>query len=128
MIQALGAGQVPSWWEIVLGVVALAAAAIAIRLSFDINKWMESRRKNKEERLRILCPHCYVVPAGHWYEVKTYFMSPRGTIQWGCSQCGFVVPDRSWVIETMNVWVNNVPGLIDRQEKFDKLARKLYKI
>ena len=121
----------PSTWEIVVVVVAIAVAFIAVRLSvsFDVNKWLKSRRERDEERLRLLCPHSRIVRIDDEYAVESYFYPLPGIMGvLGCSQCGQQIANPHIAQELSKQWVSNVKGLEGQQKEFDELRRKVYKL
>lgn len=77
---------------ILIFVIALSIIVIRISFKFDLNKYLESRRKIKLEQLRNICPYLRISPhEGNTFLFESYFSSPFGTTRYVCSQCGCVV-------------------------------------
>lgn len=119
------------WWFIPLTILSLAFLIIAVRIavSFDINKWMESKRAVQEEKLKNICPHVYISsPNGRKIRLISHFHSPSGTIAYVCNQCGFITWDSSVPDMLLMQWGQNPSELIKQQKKFIRLARRMRKI
>lgn len=115
-------------WSWVIWIVVLLTAIVAIRgtIRFDINEWSRDRRKQKEENLRALCPHVMIMIDGNSNEViDTMFISPFGSVQWQCQNCGMVCDHESRVRDILNYWISNPKKLKKRYRKIYKLSKKL---
>lgn len=115
-------------YEIILLILAIAISIIAIRISFkfDINKYLENRRKIKLEQLKNICPHIRISHhEGNDVLVESYFSSPMGTTRWICSQCGCVVESEEDVNRLMEPYRKDINLYLKKQEKFIKKAKKL---
>ena len=115
------------WQIIVLIIVAIMGGIVLkVTLSFDVNRWLESRRAHQKENLQTICPHSYLrkTPGGD-LRIDSHFNSPVGTVYWMCNQCGFWTMDPSLPGEFIDHWASGPRDLVERQEKFEKLARKL---
>ena len=119
------------FWEILAWTFALFMGIIAVKitLSFDFNRWLETRRAHQEENLQAICPHCYlsITPGGD-LRIDSHFNSPRGTVYWMCNQCGLWILDGSLPERIMKEWARDLEGLMERQRRLNKLARKLGRI
>ena len=113
--------------EILLLIIALALSIIAIRISFkfDINKFVEDRRKIKLNQLKNVCPHTSAVLEGKQIILESLFLSPPGTIQWKCQQCGLIVNSETEVQRITNAYQTNPKSILIKQKEFAKKAKKL---
>lgn len=119
-----------SFWEFV-GIVVLAVVSIiAIRISFDINKFLDRRDKNNLAKLKNACPHfALIMLGGREFEVRSLFYKPMGTLDYVCRQCGLQIAlDLEQHERQANYYVENPEELVKDQEKLTKLARKSGKI
>ena len=117
-----------SFWQILILIVVAVVGAIAVKitLSFDLNKWLESRRARKQAKLLVICPHNYRAITNHdEISIQSHFNSPRGTFSYMCNQCGFWTSDESVPERLISIWANDLEGLAKRQKQFERLARKL---
>ena len=118
-------------WHVIALIFAILFGVVVLRvtLSFDLNRWLETRRTHQEERLKALCPHSYIsLTANDDIVIRSHFSSPVGTVYSMCNQCGLWVLDSSLPKRILQEWATNPEGLVERQKKFHKLARKLRKI
>src|SRR3989344_5637879 len=114
--------------EILILIFAIALSIIAIRISlkFDMNKFLENRRKIKLSQLKNICPHGRIIDiTGNQVKFESLFSSPVGTPKWICSQCGCIV-DHEDDVNRINEKYNKNPSMIlDKQKIFIKEAKKL---
>ena len=90
--------------ELLILIFAIALSIIAIRISlkFDINKFLENRRKIKLDQLKNICPHMRISHnEGNSFIFESFFSSPIGTTKWFCSQCGCIVESQEDVNRLM---------------------------
>lgn len=113
--------------EILFLIFAIAISIIAIRISFkfDMNQFLENRRKIKLNQLKNLCPHGAMSMEGKNIIFQSFFSSPVGTTQWGCSQCGLIVNSEDEVMRLRDAYMKNPNHFIKKNEKFVKQAKKL---
>jgi hypothetical protein len=78
--------------QLIVLILVLVISVIAVRLTvtFDINKYQEERKKNNLTKLRNACTHHRVIKEGKQYGLQSLFISPPGTLQWQCQQCGTI--------------------------------------
>ena len=117
-----------TWWQILITIVG-GIIALRVSMNFDINRWMEQKRRNQEERLPYLCTHVRMSPQPEGtLSVQSLFISPYGTTQYTCSRCGF------WVIEagtahriSAEYWSDPAKRheYIKREKAFEKAVKKL---
>ena len=126
----LGSGL--GFWEIVAAIVVVAAAFIAVKItfSFDINKFIERRDKNNVTKLKNACPHFSLVMLGdNMIEVRSLYYKPAGTLHHFCRQCWLENPlDIEQHERDANYYFKNPLKLVDAQKKFTKLAKRAGKI
>ena len=114
--------------EIIILIIVLVISVIAIRISFkfDLNRYLENRRKIKIDQLKNICPHGRIIDiTGNQIKFESLFSSPAGTLKWICSQCGCIV-DHEDDVNRINEKYNKNPSLVlEKQKKFFKKAKKL---
>ena len=107
-----------------VAVVLLGVLGLRVAVTFDYNRYRESRRKEREEQLRMLCTHT----AFREERFESLFVSPSGSPHWRCERCGLEVASENTVHEIMNKWARNPKGWVKREKKLAKRARKLYRM
>ena len=120
--------------EIIVAIFLVVVAVVAIRcvISFDINKYLESRHSRRKERLQILCPHARIEKnrgksRGGKFVVRGLFYSPRGTRAWICSRCGMQTYDDIFAKNTCRYYAENIALFLTREKEFENLMQKIYK-
>src|SRR3989344_3973802 len=108
--------------------ILIIAGAIAIRFTFkfDLNKYLENRRKIKIDQLKNICPHGRIVSITDDGKVtfESFFVSPVGTMDYICSQCNAVVGEEH--VNRINERYRENPSIVfEKQKKFAKKAKKL---
>lgn len=114
--------------EILILIFAIALSIIAIRISlkFDINKFLENRRKIKLAQLKNICPHGGIIDImENQVKFESYFSSPVGTLNWVCSQCGCIVDHEDDVNRINERYKKNPHLILEKQKRFIKEAKKL---
>lgn len=111
---------------IVLTFGGIIATIFAIRVSLNWVDFLEYRRKIQKEKLRALCPHVEGVVSGKKVGVRSCFISPSGTLDSVCSRCGVVVHHVDE--DEIRYWADNPKELLKREKRFQKAARKFYKV
>lgn len=110
----------------ILILIIIGAVAIRISFKFDLNRYLESRRKIKIDQLKNICPHGRIIDVkGNRISFESLFASPVGTRQWGCSQCGCVVDHEDDVNRINERYKDNPSIILKKQERFIKKAKKL---
>ena len=106
--------------------IALITAVFAIRatIRFDVNEWLKERRKQKKERLRVLCTHVDIVQKGEDFEVRSTFISPAGTTALQCQDCRYIKHDRAWIHENPAYWASHTDEWVERMKLIEKLTKK----
>ena len=105
-------------------VVVLGLFLGRVALTFDYNRYRESRRKEREEQLRMLCTHT----AFREERFESLFVSPSGSPHWRCERCGQEVASENTVHNFVQKWARNPKGWVKREKKLAKRARKFYRL
>lgn len=119
-----------TYWQFVGLFILTVVSIIAIRISFDINKFLERHDKSNLTKLKNACPHfALVMLEGKEFEVRSLFYKPAGTLDHVCRQCGLQIAlDLEQHERQANYYVKNPEQLVKDQEKLTKLAKKSGKI
>lgn len=119
-----------TFWQFVGLLILAVLSIIAIRISFDLNKFLERRDAHNLIKLKNACPHFALIPLkGREFEVRSLFYKPAGTLNHVCRQCGLVTAlDFEQHERDANYYVKNPSDLAEAQEKLTKLARKAGKV
>lgn len=110
-------------YQIIL-LMVISAIAIRISFKFDLNKYLENRRKIKIDQLKNICPHGRIIKVGEKFGFESFFVSPVGTMDYICSQCNAIVGEEH-VNRINERYKENYSIVFDKQEKFTKKAKKL---
>lgn len=115
-----------SFWQFVGLLILAVVSVIAIRITFDLNKFLDRRDKNNLAKLKNACPHfSLILLEGREFEVRSLFYKPMGTLDHVCRQCGLQTAlDFEQHERQANYYVKNPEELVKSQEKLTKLARK----
>lgn len=120
------------WWQLLFVIIgsALSIVIVKIAISFDVNKFLERRDTNNLTKLRNACPHFMISAVeNNQFEVRSLYYKPAGTFNHVCRQCGLVnLLDIEQHERDANYYIKNPEALIERQEKFAKLAKKFGKV
>lgn len=112
-------------------VVILALAIIAILhfgVKFDINEFIESRKKRHRKLAQNYCPHMVIIPRhDNSFQVNSLFYTPFGTPNWIYSRCGAVLPyePAQEEVEAKATYYLNHPKTYKKaMRKYDRHAKK----
>ena len=110
----------------ILILIIIGAFAIRFSFKFDLNKFLENRRKIKLDQLKNICPHGRIIDIkGNQISFESLFSSPMGTPKWICSQCGCIVDHEDDVNRINEKYSKNPSMILDKQKIFIKEAKKL---
>ena len=110
----------------ILILIIIGAFAIRFSFKFDLNKFLENRRKIKLDQLKNICPHGRIIDIkGNQISFESLFSSPMGTPKWICSQCGCIVDHEDDVNRINERYSKNPSMILDKQKIFIKEAKKL---
>jgi len=112
--------------QIIIIIIVIVVSIIAIRISFkfDLNKYLENRRKVKLDRLKNICPHGRIIKEGEKFGFESFFVSSSGTMDYICSQCNAIV-GKEHVDRINEGYLKNPMLVLEKQKKFIKQAKKL---
>ena len=115
-------------WEVVAITIAIAIAIIVVKIAitFNVTEWQKNRDKKLKEKLTILCPHTRIVKDGARLAVETFVISPPGTHQAYCQQCGCQFMGLEDAERFSTYYAANPEKLPVQQKKYLKGVRKLY--
>ena len=119
-----------SFWQFVGLFTLTVVSIIAIRITFDLNKFLERRDNNNLTKLKNACPHfTLVMLEGREFEVRSLFYKPMGTLDYVCRQCGLQTAlDFEQHERQAGYYVAHPEELVKDQEKLTKLAKRSGKI
>lgn len=113
-------------------VVILALAIIAILhfgVKFDINEFIESRKKRHRKLAQSYCPHMDLIPRrDNSFQVNSLFYTPFGTPNWFCSRCGAVLPyepGQEKIKAKSNLLSQSSKGLKKGDEEIQQACQKI---
>ncbi len=109
----------------ILILILIGAIAIRISFKFDLNKYLENRRKIKLDQLKNICPHGRFIKKGGEFALESFFSSPVGTLKWICSQCGCIVDHEDDVNRINERYLKNPSLVFKKQKRFMKKAKRL---
>lgn len=109
----------------------LALAIIAILhfgVKFDINEFIESRKKRHRKLAQSYCPHMDLIPRrDNSFQVNSLFYTPFGTPNWFCSRCGAVLPyepGQEKIKAKATYYLNHPKAYKKAMRKYNKHAKK----
>jgi len=117
--------------EIILIIITTALSIIAVRISFtfDINKYLESKRKIAENKAKNACTHLFPLYKDNkiaW--LKSAFISPVWTTNWVCQKCGMIRYDIDDDYEKLKIkyYFSHNKEYMKKEKKFEKYLRKAW--
>ena len=124
------------WWHWAGAVLMLVLAALSVKLAwtFNVNEWMKTRHERRKERLKVLCPHTLLSvrtnpetgePDLH---IQSLVHSAFGTIEGWCSQCGMRFNDWTESRRFAEHYGNDPEYWKKRQLKYQKSAKRVFKL
>lgn len=117
-----------TFWQLIGGIVLSVLSVIAIRISFkfDLNKYLEKRQELLRARAQNACMHFqFITDDDNQVIVKSFFVSPPGTIRYQCQRCGLVRyrDDDEWE-RTANYYAEHIDEYHKQNKKFTRLLKK----
>jgi len=116
------------WWQILILIIA-GAIAIRFSLRFDLNRFLEHRRKIRLDQLKNICPHCKIELVDKEGKTKIkctpYFHKPSGTFNYICSRCGCVVASEEDAGRISRSYAKDPRKWLEHENKFIKQMKKL---
>ena len=117
-----------SFWQLVALICTVVAGLITIRISFkfDINRFLEDRRKVNQQKLVNVCSHLAIKPlGGKNFKAVSLFTSPPGTHLWQCQRCGLIrhQADADYM-ERAQYYLENIDEFLKENKRFRKLLKK----
>ena len=109
----------------ILAIIVISAIAIRISFKFDLNRFLENRRKIKIDQLKNICPHCKIEVKDKKLFIQPYFSSPIGTTKHICSRCGCVVESEEDIKRICENYAKNTERFFKNEKRFVKKAKKL---
>ena len=116
-------------WVLAVLAAVLAAIAVKVGISFDLNRWREERHRRAGERLQALCTHTMIYRNEDGRRVaETLMISPFGRLDCYCRRCGQSTEDRRLPEQQMRFWLQNPRQWRRREKAFIRAYERLYKI
>lgn len=116
------------FWQLIVGILTFVFGFVAIKISltFDLNKYLEDRRKSYIPKLQNACPHVNLTSIGDGQiEVTSHFISPPGTMQWQCQRCKLVkYTQESEIRRDAEYYIKNVDEYLHKNKRFAKLLKR----
>jgi hypothetical protein len=114
--------------NILLTIIAIAISVIAIKVTFtfDINKYLESRKVDVRNKIKNYCTHMYVKDINWEVGIQSAFVSPSWTLNHICQKCWLVLHhlDYSDEQQRMEELIQNPKEFRKQSKKFEKLLKK----
>ena len=116
-----------NFWQIMVLIITAAISIVVIRISFnfDLNRYLENRRKIELAQLKSICPHGKIDVHGDKLMFTSYFSSPIGTTQYICSRCGLVVSSEEDADRIAKNYCRQPELFLKKETEFIKKAKKL---
>lgn len=109
-------------------VVAFSITAILrFGVQFDLNKYLESRKKKHEALAQVECPHLRFESTDEGVVAESLFYTPFGTTNWICRQCGIVIPispDEANLKKTAEYYLQHQNEYNQKIKRFERHAKK----
>lgn len=104
-------------------------AILKLGIKFDLNKYFDSRKSRHRSLARLNCPHIRITPEQDGISYQSLFVSPPGTLDWVCTQCGTVTHTSfsdGEVEEMAKYYLENPKKYNKKMRKFEKHAKKSF--
>lgn len=114
--------------QIIILIIIVIISIVAIRLTFkfDLNRYLENRRKIKLDQLKNICPHCKIefVDKGQ-VKITPYFYTDFGNPNYICRRCGCVVPFEEDANRICENYAKNPKRFLKNEKKFFRKMKRL---
>lgn len=112
--------------QLVVLMLLIVGSIVAIRVRFDLNKYLENRNKKLLQKLRNACTHIEIIQQeDEQIIIRFLFISPPGTLQYQCQRCGAAKYLNDGEAEEMqSYYANNIDEYNKRMKRFSKLLKK----
>lgn len=119
-----------SLWQVALVIFAVGFSVLAIKvaITFNVTDWLKRRDEKNQTKVKIVCPHVTMGQEsdGRYY-VDSLAVSPPGTTQAQCQQCGQVlIGGLSQADDIATFYQNNPAAYVTQMKKYRKAVRKAY--
>jgi len=113
-------------WAIVAVISVLGTVLIvSLRVKFDLNEWLQHRRKRHLLKLQNACTHAKLGVAGDGsVAVSSWFTSPVGVGHWICERCGMRIHNEAHITEQMDFWARHPAEHVDQEKAYRKALKK----
>lgn len=109
-----------------LALIIISAIAIRFTFKFDLNRYLENRRKIKIDQLKNICPHCKIEFVDKdQVKVESYFHSPIGTTKYVCSRCNRVVESEEDAKRMAETYAKDPERFLKSEKRFFKAVKRL---
>lgn len=114
-------------------VIAVSIVAVKIGITFDINKYLEQRKKTHLSKAQNLCPHLEfdILDQDNNnrqinVQYRSLFESPSGTTKWICSRCGSVRNnvDENQIAQQAQHYLSNTDLYQKTMKRYNKHMKK----
>lgn len=90
-----------------------------------LSRRAERKEKRLQAKLQNTCPHAAIEKVGNNYKVVSQYVSPSGTLDWICQQCG----DRAYDLSSFRNFLSQADKevfeyIAKREKAFQKLLKK----
>ncbi len=102
-------------------------AAIRFAFRFDLNSYLDSRKKRHLGIARLECPHMTLCKTENGIAVQSLFVSPPGALSYQCRQCGLITnrpPSNGELMQMAESLANDFDTYKKRMHRFDKHMKK----
>ena len=127
MSGALGTGLTFAQLATLLGIIFGGLIAIRVTFNFDLNKYLDSRKEGYKAKCKNACLHFEFISKGNEHvEVRSFFVSPPGTVSYICQRCGMVRLhlDEEDYQRQVDYYLKNLKDYHKRNKRFHKLLKK----
>jgi len=122
----LGIGLTFTQLIVSLLVLIIGTIAVKVTFNFDINKYLKTRQERYSAKCKNACTHFEFVPTDDAIVVRSFFVSPSGTLNYICQRCGLIRLHLDFDAEqrTVDYYSKNINEYHKMNKKFHKLLKK----